>query len=122
MRGEFQKGHGPKLSIIRRLAKRSLSFCVLTEVRCDPGNIKKSHVARNMKLALYSVSKEPRGGVIVYSHPDYELLNHSVRRSRNPGHYAIGVYITPTKSKLIVAVSTDHLRTMIGNQPIFTMK
>jgi exonuclease III len=103
MRGEFQKGHGPKFGIIRRLAKRSLSFCVLTEVRCDPGNIKKSCVAKGMKPALYSVSQEPRGGVIVYSHPDYELLNHSVRRSRNPGHYAIGVYITPTKSKLIVA-------------------
>ncbi len=56
-----------------------------------------------MKPALYSVSQEPRGDVIVYSHPDYELLNHSVRRSRNPGHYAIGVYITQTKSKLIVA-------------------
>jgi hypothetical protein len=56
-----------------------------------------------MKLALYSVSQDPRGGVIVYSHPDYELLNHSVRRSRNPSHYAIGVYITPMKSKIIVS-------------------
>jgi hypothetical protein len=68
-----------------------------------PGNIKKSRIVKNMKPALYSVSQNPRGGVIVYSHPDYELLNHSVRRSRNRGHYAIGVYITPTNSKLIVA-------------------
>ncbi len=79
MRGEFQKKHGPKFGIIRWLARRSLSFCVLTEVRCDPGNNKKSRIVKNMKPALYSVSQEPRGGVIVYSHPDYELLNHSVR-------------------------------------------
>jgi hypothetical protein len=78
MRGEFQRGHGPKFGIIRQLARRSLSFCVLTEVRHDPGNIKKSRIAKDMKPALYSVSQDPRGGVIVYSHPDYELLNHSV--------------------------------------------
>jgi exonuclease III len=76
---------------------------VLTEVRWDPGNIKKSRIAKNMLPALHSVSQEPRGGVVVYSHPDYELLNHSVRKSRTPGHFAMGVYITPTKSKLIVA-------------------
>jgi exonuclease III len=103
MSGEFQRGHGPKFGIVRRLARRNLNFCVLTEVRCDPGNIKKSRIAKDMTPALYSVSQDPRGGVIVYSHPDYELLNHSVRRSRTPGHYAIGVYITLTKSKLIVA-------------------
>jgi hypothetical protein len=56
-----------------------------------------------MQPALHSVSQEPRGGVVVYSHPDYELLNHSVRKSRTPGHFAMGVYVTPTKSKLIVA-------------------
>jgi exonuclease III len=56
-----------------------------------------------MQPALHSVSQNPRGGVIVYSHPDYELLNHSVRKSRIPGHFAMGVYVTPTKSKLIVA-------------------
>ncbi len=56
-----------------------------------------------MQPALHSVSQDPRGGVIVYSHPDYELLNHSVRRSNTPGHFAMGVYVTPTKSKLIVA-------------------
>jgi exonuclease III len=101
MRGEFQKKHGPKFGIIRQLAKRNLNFCVLTEVRCDLGNIKKSKVS-NMKPSLHSVSREPRGGVLVYSHPDFELINHSVRRSSNPGHFAIGVYLTPTKTKLIV--------------------
>jgi exonuclease III len=103
MRGEFRRGHGPKFGIIRRLTKRNLSFCILTEVRCDPGNIKKSRIAKTMQPALHSVSQEPRGGVIVYLHPDYELLNHSVRKSCTPGHFAMGVYITPTKSKLIVA-------------------
>jgi exonuclease III len=103
MRGEYQRGFGPKFGIIRRLAKRNLCFCILTEVRCDPGNIKKSRITKNMKPALHSVSQDPRGGVVVYSHPDYELLNHSVRKSRTPGHYAMGVYLTPTKSKLIVA-------------------
>jgi hypothetical protein len=103
MRGEYQRGHGPKFGIIRRLTKRNLSFCILTEVRCDPGNIKKSRIAKTMQPALHSVSQNPRGGVIVYSHPDYELLNHSVRKSRTPGHFAMGVYVTPTKSKLIVA-------------------
>ncbi len=39
----------------------------------------------------------------MYSQPDYELINHSVRRSSTPGHYAIGVYITPTNLKLIIA-------------------
>jgi hypothetical protein len=39
----------------------------------------------------------------VYSQLDYELINHSVRRSSTPGHYAIGVHITPTNSKLVIA-------------------
>jgi hypothetical protein len=56
-----------------------------------------------MKPALYSVSPHARGGIVVFSDPSYELINHSVRRSSTPGHFAIGVYITPDKSKLIVA-------------------
>jgi exonuclease III len=56
-----------------------------------------------MKPSLYSVSPHPRGGVIVFLSPEYELINHSVRRSSTPGHFAIGVYITPNKSKLIIA-------------------
>ncbi len=69
MRGEFQKKHGPKFGIIRRLTRRNLIFCILTEVRCYTGNVKKSKIAKNMKPALYSISQDPRGGVIVYSHP-----------------------------------------------------
>lgn len=96
MRGEFQKKLGPKFDILKRLATRSLCFWVLTEVRCDPGNIRKSKITN-------SVSPQAQGGVKVYSQPDYELINHSVRRSSTPGHYAIGVYITPTNLKLIIA-------------------
>ncbi len=103
MRGEFQRKHGPKFGILRRLAKRSVDFCVLTEVRCDENNIKKAKLHRQMKPALYSVSPQARGGIVVFSDPSYELINHSVRRSSTPGHYAIGVYLAPDKSKLIVA-------------------
>jgi exonuclease III len=103
MRGEFQRKHGPKFGILRRLAKRNVDFCILTEVRCDQANIKKAKLHQQMKPALYSVSQQARGGVVVFSNPAYELINHSVRRSSTPGHFAIGVYNTPTKSKLIVA-------------------
>jgi len=103
MRGEFQSKHGPKFGIIRRLAKRQLDFCVLTEVRCQEGNIKKAKIHRNMKPSLFSVSPDPRGGVVIFSNKEYELINHSVRRSAIPGHFAIGVYITPNQSKIIVA-------------------
>jgi hypothetical protein len=56
-----------------------------------------------MKPSLFSVSPHARGGVVVFSNPDYELVNHSVRRSSTPGHFAMGVYYTPSRSKLIVA-------------------
>jgi hypothetical protein len=69
MRGEFQRKHAPKFGIIRRLTRRNLIICILMEVRCDPGNVKKSKIAKNMKPALYLISQDPRGGVIVYSHP-----------------------------------------------------
>jgi exonuclease III len=55
-----------------------------------------------MKPSLYSVSPQARGGVVVFSNPDYELVNHSVRRSTMPGHFAMGVYYTPNRTKLIV--------------------
>jgi hypothetical protein len=81
MRGEFQRKHGPKFGILRRLAKRKVDFCVLTEVRCDQQHIKKAKLTHQMKPSLYSVSPQARGGVVVFSNPDYELVNHSVRRS-----------------------------------------
>jgi hypothetical protein len=56
-----------------------------------------------MTPALFSVSPHARGGIVVFSNPSYELINHSVRRSSTPGHFAIGVYTAPDKSKLIVA-------------------
>jgi exonuclease III len=56
-----------------------------------------------MKPSLYSVSPQARGGVVIFSNPAYELVNHSVRRSTTPGHFAMGVYYTPNRSKLIVA-------------------
>jgi exonuclease III len=80
-----------------------VDFCVLTEVRCDESNIKKAKLHRGMEPALYSVSPQARGGIVVFSNPSYELINHSVRRSSTPGHFAIGVYTAPDKSKLIVA-------------------
>jgi hypothetical protein len=40
--------------------------------------------------------------VVVFSNPEYELLNHSVRRSTTPGHFAMGVYYTPSRTKIIV--------------------
>jgi exonuclease III len=103
MRGEFQRKHGPKFGILRRLAKRNVDFCVLTEVRCDQNNIKTAKLHRQMKPSLYSVSSQARGGIVIFSNPSYELINHSVRRSSIPRHFAIGVYNTPGKSKLIVA-------------------
>jgi hypothetical protein len=39
---------------------------------------------------------------MVFSNPEYELINHSVRRSETPGHFAMGVYYTPTRMKIIV--------------------
>jgi hypothetical protein len=76
MRGEFQKRHGPKFGILKHLSPRNLSFCVLTEVKCDPGNVKKSRLSNNLKPLLSSIAPQARGGVIVYSHPDYELIQH----------------------------------------------
>jgi hypothetical protein len=55
-RGEFQKKLRPKF-------ERNLDFCVLREVLCDPKNVKKSRLTRNMKPLLYSVSSQPKGGV-----------------------------------------------------------
>jgi exonuclease III len=55
-----------------------------------------------MKPSLYSVSPQARGGVVVFSNPEYELLNHSVRRSTTPGHFAMGVYYTTNRTKIIV--------------------
>ncbi len=40
--------------------------------------------------------------MVVFSSPSYELVNHSVRRSSTPGHFAMGVYYTPNRTKLIV--------------------
>jgi hypothetical protein len=75
---EFQKKYWPQCGILRKLAKINLDFWVLTDVRCDPGNIKKSKLSRNMKPYLHSVSPLTSGGIIVYSHPDYELIYHTV--------------------------------------------
>jgi exonuclease III len=103
MRGEFQCKHGPKFGILRRLAKRRVDFCVLTEVRCEQENIKRAKLIHQMKPSLYSVSPQARGGgVAVFSNPSYELVNHSVQRSSTPRHFAMGVYYTPNRTKLIV--------------------
>jgi hypothetical protein len=100
MRGEFQRRHGPKFGVLGAPQPKQTIFCVLTEVRFDTGNVKLKH---NPKPSLYSVSPQPHGGIIVFSHSDYELINHSVQRSSTPNHFAIGVHITSTHSKVIVA-------------------
>jgi hypothetical protein len=78
MGGEFQRKHGPKFGILRRLAKCNVDFSVLTEVQCDQGNIKKVKLYEQMRPMLYSFFSWANGGAIVFSNPAYELINHSV--------------------------------------------
>ena len=103
MRGEYQKKHGPKFGILRQFIPKDTDFCVLTEVRCDISTVRNSKIKWGLVPSLYSVHQQARGGVIVYSHPKYKLIEHSARYSTTPGHAAMGVYNTPTGSKIIVA-------------------
>jgi hypothetical protein len=103
MRGEFQKKHGPKFGVIRQLTPIDTDFVILTEVRCDISTVKRSKIKWGLVPAMSSIHRQARGGVIVYSHPKYKLIDHSVRRTSTLGHGVVGVYTTPTGSKLIVA-------------------
>jgi exonuclease III len=92
MKGEFHRGHGVKISLLKSLIARNTDFFVLTEARTPP------HLVRNVKLkkrllpTQHSLHPEARGGVIVYSKSDHQIIPDSHRTGSIPGHLTLAVY------------------------------
>jgi len=92
LKTESERGSGPKLSILRTLARKKLDFFILTETRVDVRAVKKIKLKRNLHATMHSLHPRPRGGVIVFSKKEHKLIPDSVRVSNAPGHFAAGVY------------------------------
>ena len=81
MRGEFAQRHGYKIALLRTLIHKDTDFLVLTEAKANAHHIHTFHLKRNLRPTVFSLSADPRGGVILYSHTAHTLVDGSQRES-----------------------------------------
>ena len=104
LKSESERGSGPKISVLRALAREKLDFLVLTEARVDVRAIKKIKLKRNLQVTMHSLHPRPRGGVIVFSKREHKLIPDSVRTSESQGHFVMGVYEVKTTRVVVAGV------------------
>ena len=92
MRGEFSFRRGPKFAAINAKLTQNVDFVILSETKTDPTSLKKRKLKFGLIQTLASSQQGPWGGVIVFSHPKFKLLEGSFRESEDLGHFVCGVY------------------------------
>ena len=92
MRGEFKRGHGPKISLLRNLIQEDTDFVILTEVKAKIEHVNKTKIKRRMQPTAHSFHDEAQKGVFILSNDKHHLIEGSKRESSVPGHLAAAVY------------------------------
>jgi hypothetical protein len=90
MRGEFEKGQGPKIAMLRALITNQ-DFVVLTETRASRKTMLKLRLKQGLKATHVSLDNQPRAGVIIYSKDKHTLIPDSTREGTEKGHIAAAV-------------------------------
>ena len=104
MRGEFSTCKGPKFAAINSNVSHFTDFVFLTETKVYPTDVHKRKLKYGLIPTLHTSQQGPRGGVIVFSHPNHELLEGSFRESEQLGHYVCGVYNVHGSNTIIAGV------------------
>ena len=66
--------------------------------------VKKIKLKWGLKPTIFSLHRRPRGGVIVFSHPDHTLIPDSIRTSPMDGHIVAAVFEVATIPTIVVGV------------------
>ena len=102
MRGEFQRGHGPKIALLRTLIRDDADFIILTEVKAEIQFIEKIKIKNWLQPTAHSLHNEAQKGVIILSNNKHPLIEGSQREASIPGHLAAAVYICGNTRTIVV--------------------
>ncbi len=101
---ESERGRGPKLATLRNLVSKNTDFLVLTETRVDVCAVRKIKIKYGLKPIAFSLHRRPRGGVIIFSRLEYNLIPDSIRTSNTAGHVTAAVYEVASLPTIVVGV------------------
>ena len=103
-RGEFRRGGGPKLAMIRSLITKNTDVVALTETRATEQSLLKTKLKWGLQPSHYSVDPNARAGVVIYAKKDHKVMPNSKRTATVDGHLAAAVYNIHGSRVVIAAV------------------
>ncbi len=83
---------------------RNTDFLVLTETQVDICAVKKIKLKHGLKPVAYSLLRQPRAGVVLFSHPEHKLIQDSVQMSLSAGHIVAAVFEVGTLPTVVIGV------------------
>jgi len=119
MRGEFKKGSGPKLAMIRSLLRRDTDIVVLTETRTTQSAVKRTKLKWGLKPTHHSLDEQARAGVVIYTKREHTLVPNSKRTATEDGHMAAAVYEIHGSRIVVVGVYGKSENNDITSNNIF---
>ena len=102
MRGEFKRGHGVKISMLRNLIREDADFVILTEVKAKIRDVQKTKIKRNLLPTVLSLHEEAQKGVVIFSNAKHKLIEGSQREATVPGHLAAAVFTCENTRTIVV--------------------
>jgi len=92
IRNEIKNRTGEKKNVLRKLTSKDTDFLILTETKTEASKVKNARIKWGFQPKLYTAQNEPKGGVIIFSNPEYKLNEITKRESAKKGHYVMGIY------------------------------